>query len=297
MDDISSHIVADCCTIHSLIGGNSSNTDRTRDSRGSPSASVLSSRSIGSGSSSSSNRSRGNSTSRHARKQHPEETLGVVSSCDTPGYFFLNPAGASAAHSVIIIVSCVSGNPPTMGMEAAAALGRGDPFTLATASPGGGIELYLQQDDAHHAAAAISAAPETQQQRVGPQGSGAPGVKQPQRHQHQHQRDVRGTQSELTSAAAPQDGNHLQQQQDGRRGPPTEERLRIREKYRERLKERKLQIYQRALEEVIQREKEGSQMQLVFQLQLPTRVRSRLSCCHLSAALLSSRQAATSTIS
>ncbi|XP_026189662.1 uncharacterized protein LOC113146463 [Cyclospora cayetanensis] len=158
-----------------------------------------------------------------------------------------------------------------MGMEAAAALGRGDPFTLATASPGGGIELYLQQDDAHHAAAAISAAPETQQQRVGPQGSGAPGVKQPQRHQHQHQRDVRGTQSELTSAAAPQDGNHLQQQQDGRRGPPTEERLRIREKYRERLKERKLQIYQRALEEVIQREKEGSQMQLVFQLQLPTR--------------------------
>ncbi|KAL8430523.1 hypothetical protein ACSSS7_005855 [Eimeria intestinalis] len=67
-----------------------------------------------------------------------------------------------------------------------------------------------------------------------------------------------------------------QQQQEGvarsRRGPPTEEeRLRVREKYRERLKERKLQIYRRALEEVVQREKEGAQTRLAFKLQLPTR--------------------------
>lgn len=66
-----------------------------------------------------------------------------------------------------------------------------------------------------------------------------------------------------------------------RRGAPRseEERLRVREKYRERLKERKLQIYQRALEEVILREKTGSQTKMTFSIHLPTRV----SRCLLSA--------------
>lgn len=82
--------------------------------------------------------------------------------------------------------------------------------------------------------------------------------------QHQHQEEEDDVPIDSVESEQPQ--------QQRRRGPPTEiERQRVREKYRERLKERKLQIYQRALQEVIQREKEGAQIRLFFKIHLPTR--------------------------
>ncbi|CBZ55356.1 4-alpha-glucanotransferase family protein,related [Neospora caninum Liverpool] len=56
------------------------------------------------------------------------------------------------------------------------------------------------------------------------------------------------------------------------RPPATaEERRRIQEKYREKIKERKIRIYQNALEEVIRREKASSMRQVVFKVPVQTR--------------------------
>ncbi|KAL8273542.1 hypothetical protein Esti_002608 [Eimeria stiedai] len=102
-----------------------------------------------------------------------------------------------------------------------------------------------------------------------------------QQQQQQREREwetggARGATSSFNAAQSERSFPEQQQQQQvegrDRRGPPTEqERLRVREKYRERLKERKLQIYRRALEEVVQREKEGARTCLAFRIQLPTR--------------------------
>ncbi|KAL8425426.1 hypothetical protein Efla_003654 [Eimeria flavescens] len=103
--------------------------------------------------------------------------------------------------------------------------------------------------------------------------------------QQRQQETTRAASSESASPAVANEGGdsssteqqqqrQQQQQEEGRRrrGPPSEEeRLRVREKYRERLKERKLQIYQRALEEVILREKDAARTRLEFRIHLPTR--------------------------
>ncbi|CDI81380.1 Starch binding domain containing protein, possible plant origin, related [Eimeria acervulina] len=95
---------------------------------------------------------------------------------------------------------------------------------------------------------------------------------QPQQQQQLHHHQQHQQQQQPPQSAQQQEQQEQQEQQGPRRGPPTEEeRLRVREKYRQRLLERKLLIYQRALTEVIDREKQTGVSKLTFKIYVPTR--------------------------
>ncbi|KAL8445286.1 hypothetical protein Emed_005743 [Eimeria media] len=155
------------------------------------------------------------------------------------------------------------------GTAASSARG-GSAFPVFLGSPESDSISSLPQVRIHSVSSA-----EPQQQQQQPQ--------QQQQQQRERERETGGAREATSSfnaaqseGSSPEQQLQQLQQQDAegrrRRGPPTEEeRLRVREKYRERLKERKLQIYRRALEEVVQREKEGAQTRLAFKIQLPTR--------------------------